>query len=80
MWDLLVGYVLEEIGELGREAFSQVPSSSCILIELEKKLHNESIQGLSQDVQAVRKGKREDCNQEHLDALHIVPLYTRWEA
>ena len=73
MWDLLVGYVLEEIGELGREAFSQVPSSSCILIELEKKLHNESIQGLSQDVQAVRKGKREDCNQEHLDPSACCP-------
>ena len=36
MWDLLVGYVLEELEELGMEAFSQVPSSSCILIELEK--------------------------------------------
>ena len=58
---------------LGREAFSQVPSSSCILIELEKKLHNESIQGLSQDVQAVRKGKREDCNQEHLDPSACCP-------
>ena len=36
MWDLLAGYVLEVLGELGKEAFSQVPSFLCILIELEK--------------------------------------------
>ena len=72
VWDLLVGYVLEEVGELGREAFSQGPSSSCILKWARKKLH-ESIQDLWQDVQGVRKGKREDCNQEHLDCSAHCP-------
>ena len=73
VWDPLVGYVLEELGELGREAFSGVPSSSCILKWARKKVHNESIQGLWQDVQGVRKGKREDCNQGHLDLSAYCP-------
>ena len=57
VWDLLAGYVLEVLGELGKEAFSQGPSSSCILKWARKKLH-ESIQDFWQDVQGVRKGKR----------------------
>ena len=73
VWDPLVGYVLEELGELGREAFSRVPSSSCILKWARKKVHNEPIQDLWQDVQGVRKGTREDCNQGHLDLSAYCP-------